>query len=110
MLLRNPDFVRKLLDKNSPDDFVTSFNKKVFTVLCDRIKSGKSIDITTLNSDFSSEEIGRIVEISSKGAMRANTLEECHDCYVVMLEEKTGKPRRKKALKAMRISLPLWIN
>lgn len=100
VLLRNPDFVRMLLDKISPDDFVTSFNKKVFTVLCDRIKSGKSIDITTLNSDFSSEEIGRIVEISSKGAMRANTIEECHDCYVVMLEEKNRQTAQKKSFES----------
>ena len=100
VLLRNPDFVVNLSDKISPDDFLTSFNRKVYTVLCDRVRSGKSVDITALNTDFSSEEIGRIAEISSKGAMRSNTLEECHDCYVVILEEKNRQTAQKKSLES----------
>ncbi len=54
--------------KGCEDDFVTEFNRKIFSVLLSRAKSGRSVDITALNSDFTSEEIGRIAEISSKGS------------------------------------------
>ena len=96
VLLRNPDYILRVASKVTEDDFVTEFNRKIFSVLLSRAKSGRSVDITALNSDFTSEEIGRIAEISSKGAMRANTLEECADCYYIMRQEKLNQSAKKE--------------
>lgn len=95
VLLRNPDYIKRLAGKILPEDFITDFNRKVFSVLTHRAESGRSVDITALNSDFSSEEIGRITQISSKGYMRANTLEECADCYKIMKQERARQSAKK---------------
>lgn len=88
VLLKNPDFMGRVNGIVSAEDFTTSFNRRVFEVIAERQESGKSLDLTALNSDFSSEEIGRIAEIVSKGAARANTLDECVVCAKIMKEEK----------------------
>ena len=88
VLMRNPDFIKSVSKVVLSEDFVTAFNRKLYDVIVKRQSEGNSIDFITLNSDFSSEEMERIAEIASKGAERANTLEECAVCAEIMRQEK----------------------
>ena len=90
-LLNNPDFYKKLSAKVTPDDFMTEFNKRVFTLLYQRLADGKGIELTLLVPDFSAEEMDRITKLYVSAANITNTIEECDDCIKVLSEER-NKP------------------
>ncbi len=87
-LLNNPDFYKKLSEKVSPDDFLTDFNKRIFELLCARLREGKGIELTLLSGNFTAEEMSRVTALCVKGAEITNTLAECEDCIAVLAEEK----------------------
>ncbi len=88
-LMRNPDFYRKISDKVSEDDFVTDFNRKVFSVISERISEGLSIDLALFgNCGFSVEEIDCISALEVKSRDLNHTVKECLDCISVLKEEK----------------------
>ncbi|MEI6579876.1 MAG: DNA primase [Eubacteriales bacterium] len=88
-LFRNPDFYKKLSIKIVPDDFITEFNKRVFTLLYQRLNEGKGIELTLLSSDFSDEEMDRVTKLFITGSQISNTIAECDDCIKVLAEEKS---------------------
>lgn len=87
-LLNNPDFYKKLSEKVGPDDFLTDFNKRLFELLCTRLRDGKCIELTLLSGNFTAEEMSKITALYVKGAEISNTLAECEDCIAVLAEEK----------------------
>ncbi len=89
-LLSNPDFFKKIEDKISSEDFVTDFNQRVFEVISERIKNGLTIDSMFLSSDFSPQEMSRIVKMGIDSKNISNTLAECDDCIKVLKQEKNS--------------------
>ena len=65
-LFQNPDMVNKVLDCITPDHFVTSFNKKVFIILCEKLNSSTNFTLSLLSDEFSDSEMGRITGIEAK--------------------------------------------
>lgn len=90
-LLRNPDFYSKLSRAPDPDDFVTDFNKRVYTAISERLKSGKPADLTVLSSEFTVEEMEKIAGLSAAAGALSNTVAECDDCINVLKEEKNKR-------------------
>jgi len=90
LLRLNPGFL-PLIDRHmSAKDFVTDFNARLFGMISDRIRQNKSVDLTPLGEGLSQDEMGKLVEISAKEALRANTEEECLRCVSIILEEKAN--------------------
>lgn len=87
-LMQNPDFYDKIKDRISEDIFVTEFNRRVWSVLSERLENSKSVDITFFSSSFTPEEMGRISKIVSMRSQLSNTVEECDDCIRVLTNEK----------------------
>ncbi len=90
-LMHNPEFFTQIKEEVSPDDFVTSFNRRVFAALCDRIAAHGGFTIATLTGDFTDAEIGVIAKIQTLIPQLANTLGECRDCIKVLHEEKNKR-------------------
>lgn len=91
-LMRNPDFFAKIKDKITADDFLTDFNRKVFSVISERINSSLTADFASLvNSGFSVEEMDALKAIEMRGTNLSHTLRECLDCIEVIHEEKEKK-------------------
>lgn len=88
-LMRNPDFLAKIKDKFTPEDFVTEFNKRVIKELIGLIEGGYSTSVSMFNEGFTPKEINSIVRISRLSEMTANTVRECEDCIAVIKDEKT---------------------
>lgn len=88
VLLRNPDFLAKVREEISPDEFVTDFHRGIYERLLSRWEEGRGIDTTLLGGELSPEELSRLVHIQVRGSERANTLEECRLCISVIKEEK----------------------
>ncbi len=82
--LRNPDFYNKLKEKISPDDFVTTFNRRVFECLIKGLESGVELGLSMFSADFTPEEMDSVTRISLIAPNLSNTLRECEDCIAVL--------------------------
>ncbi|HHX57618.1 MAG TPA: DNA primase [Clostridiales bacterium] len=65
-LFQHPDMVKKVLDCITPEHFVTSFNKKIFMILCEKLNSSTNFTLSLLSDEFSDSEMGRITGIEAK--------------------------------------------
>ena len=64
-LFRQPDMLETVLAQISPEEFVTAFHRRVLERLTEVLKQGYSFDYGIF-SDFSPEEMGKIVGIEAK--------------------------------------------
>lgn len=64
-IINNPDKLSIVENSISADDFVTEFNKKLFSYFFERIKQQKE-PMTTLSADFTADEVSAIISIVSK--------------------------------------------
>lgn len=87
-LMHNPEFFSQIKEEVSAEDFVTAFNRRVFSALCRQLEAYGEFTISMLSGDFSDEELGAIAKIQTLIPQLANTLSECRDCIKVMRAEK----------------------
>lgn len=79
-LLKHPEEYDKIEKEAPPEVFVTSFNKKVYTALLDRIRTSESFTISLLADEFSAGEMGRISGIEAKNrelTINYNVFSDC---------------------------------
>lgn len=90
--LMHPDSISKVLSKISPDKFVTSFNKRVLEAI-DKHRFGmQEISLTSIGSEFSSDEMGRISYILASS--REITIDEpTLNDYIEILLKHGNAPR-----------------
>lgn len=62
-LAANPDEGDQISSRIAPEQFATDFNKKVYSVMLEKIKNSAFSDILSLQSEFSADEMGKITEI-----------------------------------------------
>ena len=60
ILLKNPDFYNIAISKLSSEDFSDLVNKKIYSVIIDRLKNNLSIDITNLSNILDEEAIKKM--------------------------------------------------
>lgn len=60
-----PEDAEKIEAEAPADVFITSFNKKVYSVILSSIKNGENFS-ASLNSEFSVDEVGKIIGIQAK--------------------------------------------
>lgn len=65
-LFENPERFRDIYEKIKPEDFVTSFNKRVYSVFAERIENTEYFTLSSLADEFSGAEMGKISEIMAK--------------------------------------------
>ncbi len=70
------------------DDFVTDFNRRVFDRLTQIIVGGVNPDIALFSGSFNPDEMGRIVEITSKSVSGDVARAELDDCIKLLKTEK----------------------
>lgn len=91
LLMNNPEFYFRLKDRLDENIFITDFNRRVFSVLSQRIIENQSIDLSVLSAEFSPEENGRLAKFMAMKKEISNTVAECEDCIKVLLSEKKKK-------------------
>lgn len=87
-LMQSPDFMEKIGDKLAPEDFITDFNRRVFTAVRALVQEGRAPELALLSARFTPAEMGAIAGILAQGAAISNTVAECGDCIKVLFEEK----------------------
>ncbi len=90
-LMRNPDYYNKLRGKFSPDDFATAFNKRLITVLIEKLEEGREPDLSMFSAAFTPEEMDSVTRIFLSGSKLGNTVRECEDCIAVLREDAAVK-------------------
>ncbi len=91
LVMANPEFVNDIDKKISSEDFVTEFNSRIYKSVTDRIRQGKSHEISFLYGDLTDEEINAVAKIQTMSHTLKNTIAECEDCISVILNEKNKK-------------------
>ena len=71
-LVNNPDKLPLIEGRITAEDFVTEFNRKLFSYFYERIKAHKE-PMNTLSADFTSDEVSSIIAIVSKYSQVAST-------------------------------------
>lgn len=97
VLLQHPDFYSQAREKISPEDMVTSLNKRIYGIICDTLDNGLSLDISVFAQKLIPSELGYLVSLqqSDKAGINAKTV--LKDCIEVILKENmllnTAKPQ-----------------
>lgn len=87
-LINNPIFFKQIKEEISPEDFVTDFNKRVFSIIFERLGENKTIDISYFASVFTQDEISALSQIIASSQIISNSISECRDCIKVIIDEK----------------------
>lgn len=93
ILLANPDFLKIADRKITAEDFVTAFNGRIYKTLTDRLREGKSAELSFLYRTLIDDEIRAIAKIQTLSQVQQNTQEECEDCIKTIIEEKNKKAK-----------------
>ena len=91
LLMANPEFLNDTDKKISSEDFVTDFNGRIYKAVTDRIRQGKSHEISFLYGELTDDEINAVAKIQTISHTLKNTFAECEDCISVILNEKNKK-------------------
>ncbi len=88
LLFQNPDFLPLLDGKIDTDDFSDETNKKLFTVLSEKIKNGDSLELGCFAETLSDSEMSVFVSLVRSADGLTSTKKEFSDCINVILAEK----------------------
>jgi DNA primase len=91
LVMANPEFISDIDKCISSDDYITDFNRRIFKSVTDRIRQGKSAEISFLYGELTEDEISAVAKIQTISHTLKNTFAECEDCIKIILNEKNKK-------------------
>ena len=83
-LLRHPEDITEIEAAAPPEIFITSFNKKAYTVLLKVMKENEQFSFSLLSDDLSFEETGRLTGMEAKNREHPVTKTVFDDCVKVL--------------------------
>lgn len=92
-IYNNPDFCAEIAGRLAPDKMVTSFNRRVYESLVNKILSDEDYSVSSFNDEFSSDEVGKITSILSEYDDKGIDKDVVYDCISALLEYNPEKPR-----------------
>ncbi len=92
----NPDKCEEVCTQISAQEFVTSFNRRVFESLIAKIKASEDFSVSSFNSEFSPDEMGRIVSMIDKYSHLSVDSNVCRD-YIGVLKSYALSQQQKGA-------------
>lgn len=87
-LINNTQKVNNISSRLKPDDFLTDFNRRVYNIIIDKVKNNMNLNLTSLSSDFSIKEMGRIAKMLSSYIECENNDMVVDEYIKVILDEK----------------------
>lgn len=76
------------MSRISADSFVTSFNKRVFSVLLERVKEMRSVSPMDISEAFTADEMSSVTSILSSRPRENNPKRAIREYIDILLEEK----------------------
>ena len=99
LMLLEPDAAALIVQKLTPDGFVTSFNRRIYQVMHQRVLEGKEVSLMDLSSQLSPEEMSRLAQIADRRP-RENDPLSAAGVYLGILEEERGRMTREQIASA----------
>ncbi len=87
-LLRNPDGLKTALNFLTSEDFVTDFNRRVFTIIIQKGQETGEVDLSVLASELKPEEMGKISGLLAKSREMDNTRQQLLDSIQVLKDNR----------------------
>lgn len=87
-LMKNPDYYRHIEKAVSEEDFSVSLYKRIFSLITEKIKEQRSLELTFFAEELTPAEMNTFVKICRDSTNCGNSLRFCEDCIIVMKEEK----------------------
>lgn len=87
-LIKNPDYYRYIENEISEEDFCVKLYKRIFSLVTEKIKEHRSLELTFFSEELSPQEMNVFVKLSKDNANSGSSLKYCTDCIAVMKEEK----------------------
>lgn len=94
LLFENPDFYPSVKDKIGEESFCVPVLKRLFKVLSNRLESGGSLELTSLSSELSNEEMNELVRLLKQGEGFSGSRRELFDCLDVIEKEREEEKRK----------------
>ena len=94
-LFHSPDFLKKITDKISSDDFVTDFNKRLFIDLTAMISCGLSNDVAVLSERYTAEEVASIYKLIHDNSDLPYNVDRLNDYLNVLIKYRDKKQTKK---------------
>ena len=91
ILLKNPDYHGDILGKIRPEDFVTDFNREIFSVISDRLGQNRSVELIALSEQLSEEQMAKVAQVLADSASTCATRKEAMDYVETILAGKNRK-------------------
>lgn len=89
ILMLHSDMYEKIVSEICADDFITEWNKKLYSAVISSIDDGHSFDLSALGEDFSPREIGYASSIMYMSNHIENIEKLLEDSIKVLKEEKS---------------------
>lgn len=87
-LINNSVYYKDIKDKLEPEVFITSFNKRIYSIISQRLEEGRAIDLTYIIPYLAGDEISVVSKICASAQLVSNSVSELEDCIRVLKEEK----------------------
>jgi len=91
ILLLRSEFYSEVRQRIQGEDFITSFYRKVYEAMEQRLIDGQEVSITSLSAEFSVEEMGKISSVLAKESQWSHTVQELSECVETLKREKEKK-------------------
>ncbi len=88
VLIRHPDMLDNVRNRLDPSDFLTDFNRKLYSKVLEILSTGHGYDSVLLGDSFSPDEIGYITKMLTVGTANENFEKVLDDSIKVILAER----------------------
>lgn len=87
-LVRNPEFLERMGDTVTAESFSVELNRRIFSLIAERIKQQRSLELTFFAQELSPQELDSFVKICKDNEKLNLSLKVCADCVRIMQKEK----------------------
>ncbi len=95
-LFANPDSCDEVCKLVTPQEFVTSLNRRIFESLVTKIQTAQDFSVASFNAEFSPDEVGKIVSLMDKYEKLSVDMNVCRD-YIDVLKQYARKQQQTNA-------------
>ena len=91
VLLKNPDYHESVLEKIGPEDFVTDFNRGIFSEISRRLRENRSVELIALSEQLTEEQMAKVAQVLADPVTTRATKKEAMDYLETILAGKNRK-------------------
>lgn len=88
VLMQYPQYLEYVNENITEDDFITDFNRELFSKLKNILISSNEFNISYLSDCYDSKQLGKVIEIKNRFSYSPNNEQIIDDCIKVINDEK----------------------